>query len=292
MTEETLPMDAVEQHTPAATPQQDVPQHDMADGPHTEGEERFAGPQPRAEPRGRPNSEHQLARLQKERDEAKAAHAALQRRLDDMSAIAGDDPDAWPEDLRAMAAAAEQGGGDPLRPLADRIDAIDRRLEAVNAQHQAEAIDRQVREIADADEARFRQQQPDFPRAVQHYILSRLHEMNALGLSTDQAEEAITIEAQQLLYQCAQTNRSAAEAIYSMARARGYGSGGSGAGGAGEGAQPHTARPAGGRSFGHGAGAAPGAITPQQLAQMSDEDYAAFRATPEGRAAIRRAMGG
>jgi len=186
-------------------------------------------------------------------------------------------------------AAAEQAGGDPLRPLAEKIDAIDRRLEAVNQQRQAEAIDRQVREIADADEARFRQQQPDFPRAVQHYILSRLHEMNALGLTTDQAEEAITIEAQQLLYQCAQTNRSAAEAIYSMARARGYGSGGSGAGGA---AQTHTARPAGGRSFGHGGGAAPGAITPQQLAQMSDEDYAAFRATPEGRAAIRRAMGG
>ena len=290
MTEETLPMDVVEQNAPAATPQQDVPQHDIADGPPAAGEERFAGPQPRAEPRGRPNSEHQLARLQKERDEAKAAHAALQRRLDDMSAIAGEDPSAWPEDLRAMAAAAEQGGGDPLRPLADKIDAIDRRLEAVNAQQQAEAIDRQVREIADADEARFRQQQPDFPRAVQHYILSRLHEMNALGLSTDQAEEAITIEAQQLLYQCAQTNRSAAEAIYSMARARGYGSAGSGAGGGG--AQPQYARPAGGRSFGHGAGAAPGAITPQQLAAMSDEDYAAFRATPEGRAAIRRAMGG
>ena len=286
MTEETLPMDAIEQNAPAADP-------DPAPAPHQpDPEDRFAGAQPRAEPRGRPNSEHQLARLQKERDEAKAAHAALQRRLDDMSAIAGEDPAAWPEDLRAMAAAAEQGGGDPLRPLAEKIDAIDRRLEAVNQQRQAEAIDRQVREIADADEARFRQQQPDFPRAVQHYILSRLHEMNALGLSTDQAEEAITIEAQQLLYQCAQTNRSAAEAIYSMARARGYGSGGSGVGGAGGGAQPQYARPAGGRSFGHGAGAAPGAITPQQLAAMSDEDYAAFRATPEGRAAIRRAMGG
>jgi len=288
MTEETLPMDAVEQNAPAATPQQDGPQHDIADGPPAVGEERFAAPQPRAEPRGRPNSEHQLARLQKERDEAKAAHAALQRRLDDMSAIAGEDPSVWPEDLRAMAA-AEQAGGDPLAPLAEKIDAIDRRLEAVNAQHQAEAIDRQVRAIADADEARFRQRQPDFPRAVQHYILSRLHEMNALGLTTDQAEEAITIEAQQLLYQCAQTNRSAAEAIYSMARARGYGSGGSGAGG---GAQPQYARPAGGRSFGHGAGAAPGAITPQQLAAMSDEDYAAFRGPSKAWAAIRRAMGG
>jgi len=289
MIEETLPMDAIEQNAPAADPDPD-PDPDLA--PHQpDAEDRFAAPQPRAEPRGRPNSEHQLARLQKERDEAKAAHAALQRRLDDMSAIAGEDPSAWPEDLRAMAA-AEQGGGDPLRPLAEKIDAIDRRLEAVNAQRQAEAIDRQVREIADADEARFRQQQPDFPRAVQHYILSRLHEMNALGLSTDQAEEAITIEAQQLLYQCAQTNRSAAEAIYSMARARGYGSAGTGTGGAGGGAQAHTARPAGGRSFGHGAGAAPGAITPQQLAHMSDEDYAAFRVTPEGRAAIRRAMGG
>jgi len=287
MIEETLPMDAIEQNAPAADPDPD-----LAPAPHQpDAEDRFASPQPRAEPRGRPNSEHQLARLQKERDEAKAAHAALQRRLDDMSAIAGEDPAAWPEDLRAMAA-AEQGGGDPLRPLAEKIDAIDRRLEAVNAQRQAEAIDRQVRVIADADEARFRQQQPDFPRAVQHYILSRLHEMNALGLSTDQAEEAITIEAQQLLYQCAQTNRSAAEAIYSMARARGYGSAGAGAGGAGGGAQPQYARPAGGRSFGHGAGAAPGAITPQQLAAMSDEDYNAFRATPEGRAAIRRAMGG
>ena len=130
MIEETLPMDAIEQNAPAADPDPD-----LAPAPHQpDAEDRFASPQPRAEPRGRPNSEHQLARLQKERDEAKAAHAALQRRLDDMSAIAGEDPDAWPEDLRAMAAAGDASGGDPLRPLAEKIDAIDRRLEAVNAQ--------------------------------------------------------------------------------------------------------------------------------------------------------------
>ena len=97
-------------------------------------------------------------------------------------------------------------------------------------------------------------------------------------------------EAQQLLRESALNNRSPAESIYRMAQARGYN--GSNVVPMPQQQQNRQTGTPGGRSFGNGAGAAPGAVTAQQLAAMSEDDYNAFRQTPEGRAAIKRAMGG
>jgi len=280
MSDEILPMDQVQVDAPAESQEQ-------KDQRERDEHGRFAPKQPQPEgegPRGKPDQDVAIRRYAQERDEArkaadeaKAAHQALQKRLDDMSAIAsGKDPN-------------EQQVPDPLKPLVEKVEAIDKRLQTADEQRQAEAFEQQVRQFADMDEQRFRQQQPDFPNAVQHYIQSRINELQAFGIEGAQAEQILVGEAQQLLRESALNNRSPAESLYRMAQARGYN---------GSNVVPipqpqnRQAGTPGGRSFGNGAGAAPGAVTAQQLAAMSEDDYNAFRQTPEGRAAIKRAMGG
>ena len=281
MSEEILPMDQVQADAPAESQEQ-------KDQRERDEHGRFAPKQPQPEgegPRGKPDQDVAIRRYAQERDEArkaadeaKAAHAALQKRLDDMSAIAsGKDPNAAPEN------------DNPIAPVLERIEAIDKRLQTADEQRQAEAFEQQVRQYADMDEQRFRQQQPDFPNAVQHYIQSRINELQAFGIEGAQAEQILVAEAQQLLRESALNNRSPAESIYRMAQARGYN--GSNVVPMPQTQNRQTGTP-GGRSFGNGAGAAPGAVTAQQLATMSEEDYNTFRQTPEGRAAIKRAMGG
>jgi len=280
MSDDILPMDQVQVDAPAESQEQ-------KDQRERDEHGRFAPKQPDGEgPRGKPDQDVAIRRYAQERDEArkaadeaKAAHAALQKRLDDMSAIAsGKDPSAAPEN------------DNPIAPVLERIEAIDKRLQTADEQRQAEAFEQQVRQYADMDEQRFRQQQPDFPNAVQHYIESRLNELQAFGIEGAQAEQILVAEAQQLLRESALNNRSPAESIYRMAQARGYN--GSNVVPMPQQPQNRQAGTPGGRSFGNGAGAAPGAVTAQQLAAMSEDDYNAFRQTPEGRAAIKRAMGG
>ena len=280
MSDDILPMDQVQADAP-------VESQEQKDQRERDEHGRFAPKQPQPEgegPRGKPDQDVAIRRYAQERDEArkaadeaKAAHAALQKRLDDMSAIAsGKDPN-------------ETEAPDPLKPLVEKVEAIDKRLQTADEQRQAEAFEQQVRQFADMDEQRFRQRQPDFPNAVQHYIQSRINELQAFGIEGAQAEQILVGEAQQLLRESALNNRSPAESIYRMAQARGY---------SGSNVVPipqpqnRQAGTPGGRSFGNGAGAAPGAVTAQQLAAMSEDDYNAFRQTPEGRAAIKRAMGG
>jgi len=284
MTEDTkMPMDAMEDISPPANIEQD---QQKADDRTRDEQGRFVPKQNEGDgPRGKPDQDVAIRRYAQERDEArkaaeeaKAAHEALQKRLDDMSAIAsGKDPN-------------DTAQPDPLKPLVEKIEAIDKRLQTNDEQRQAEAFESQVRQYADMDEQRFRQQQPDFPNAVQHYITSRINELQAFGIPPEQAEQALMAEAQQLLRESALNNRSPAESIYKMAVARGY-SPGNVVPFQPQQQQRQNGTP-GGRSFGNGAGAAPGAVTAQQLASMSEEDYNAFRQTPEGRAAIKRAMGG
>jgi len=280
MSDEILPMDQVQVDAPAESQEQ-------KDQRERDERGRFASKQDHPEgegPRGKPDQDVAIRRYAQERDEArkaaeeaKAAHLALQKRLDDMSAIAGGkDPN-------------EQEAPDPLKPLVEKVEAIDKRLQTADEQRQAEVFEAQVRQFADMDEQRFRQQQPDFPNAVQHYIQSRINELQAFGIEGAQAEQILVAEAQQLLRESALNNRSPAESIYRMAQARGYN--GSNVVPMPQTQNRQTGTP-GGRSFGNGAGAAPGAVTAQQLAAMSEEDYNTFRQTPEGRAAIKRAMGG
>lgn len=274
--DEKLPMDDMEGTPPSAPEANDEPQ----DQPQAQPRERDE--QGKFKAAGEPNGEAQARRERQERDEARkeaaearAAHAALQKRFDDMAALAkGDEP-------------APDGDSDPLKPIAEQLNTLNQRFEQQDQQKQQEETHRQVLAYADQDEAAFREKAPDFPNAIQHYINSRLTEMKALGVDQAQAEQVLADEANRLLYQSAQTGRSAAETIYAMAQARGYSPGQ-------QAYTPPQQAPQnfGGRSLGNGQGAGPAAMSAQAIAGMSEEDYMAFRATPEGRRAIQRAMGG
>lgn len=284
-TDDKLPMDQMDGAGDQQQPIDQQPQDQSSQVPRDE-HGKFA-------PRGQPNEEHARRREAQERDEwrkkaeeTEARFNTLNKRLEDMAALVkGDDPNAPP--------------ADPLAPVLEKIEGIDKRLSEADQRVEEERIQHAVRSYADEDEARFRQQQPDFPNAVSHYIQSRVAEMKAFGVPEEQAGQALAQEAQQLLLTAAQAGQSPAQIMYAMAQARGY--------------QPQQApnpaagqyataqqdnvyrmpqQNAGGRSFGNGAGAAGNAMTLQQIAAMSEEDYNAFRATPEGQRAIRRAQGG
>jgi len=275
-----LPMDKVDEAPP---PQQETEQQQQDRARDEAG--RFAktdAEQQQPQPRGKPDEAAARRREAQERDEArreaadvKAKYDALQKRLDDMASLARGET---PEDEKP----------DPIAKLTEKVEGIGQQLTARQEQERDAAAMQQVRAFADQDEARFTEKTPDFPNAVQHYIGSRIGEMQALGLPDEQIAGVLQQEASTLLIQCAQHNRSPSEAIYAMAKARGYSGGGMML-------QQSQARPqanAGGRSFGTGGGAAAtGGMTAAQIAALPEEDYMAFRATPEGRRAIARAQG-
>ncbi|SCW56897.1 hypothetical protein SAMN02927924_01426 [Sphingobium faniae] len=280
--EELMPMDQMEgaEHTPASETVHDpAPQSERA----RDESGRFA-PKDGEGPRGAPNDEIARRRYAQERDEARkdaeearAAHAALQKRLDDMATLAkGDDPAAPKEPV------------DPLQPVLEKLETFEKRFSDQDEAKQAEETHRQVLAYSDQDEAKFREKAPDFQQAAEHYILSRMNEMKVLGVDQQRAEALLAQEANQLLYRCAQEGRSAAESLYAMAQARGYVSGAAGQRPAPASPQPQNF---GGRSLGSGQGPAGGAVTAAQIAAMSEDDYMAFRSTPEGKRAISRAMG-
>jgi hypothetical protein len=283
MSEEQLPMNDIER--PVDAPPADQGGQQPTEQQQRERDEsgRFA-PRQNDQPRGQPNAEAARRREAQERDEAraerdryKADHEALKKRLDDMgSLLKGEQQEAAP---------------DPIAELAKKVDGIAETFQQRQEREQAEQAWTQVRTYADQDEARFTAQQPDFPQATEHYIMSRLHEMKALGIEQQDAAAILQQEAQQLLHQCAQAGRSPAEMLYGMAQARGYQAGAASAPQQSPMRNVTPQAPAGGRSFGTGAGPGSAALTAQQIANMPDDDYNAFRSTPEGRRAIKRAMG-
>lgn len=279
--EPKLAMDAMEETAPPVqeqAPEQPSPDaQTQSDRPRDEGG-RFA-PKQEGQPRGKPDAEARDRRLAQERDEARAEAERLRKRFEDVTSLISEKPQEQTAEIPAE-----------LKPLLQKIEGIDQRLSARDQQEQDAQAWNQVRTIADQDEARFREQQPDFPNAVQHYIQSRINEMSAFGLSQDQAEAQLAQEAQALLVQCTQQGRSPAATMYAMAQARGYQTGAMPQVQPQGGPQPQ--RPAGGRSLGTGGGPAGGGVTAAQIAAMTDDEYNQFRSTPEGRAAIKRAMGG
>src|SRR6187402_2264745 len=277
MADEKLPMNDIDQ--PLDAPVVDDQQNDTQEQREQRDRDEQGRFAPRGEPRGKPDSEAARRREAQERDHwksvaetEKAEREKLNKRFEDMSSlIKGEDPNAPKQD-------------DPLQALNGKVDTIAQSIQSEQERRQQEEAWNQVRAFADADEAEFRQKQPDFPHAVEHYIKSRLSEMQAQGHGQAEAEEILKEEARLLLNHCTIQRRSPSQVIFGMAQARGYQSGmlpspvpqnGSG-------------RPAGGRSFGTGSGPAGGGLTAQQIASMDDADYFALRNTPEGKLAIKR----
>jgi hypothetical protein len=275
---ETMPMDVMDEAPAVEQPQEQQPER-----PRDEGG-RFAPKQGDDAPaRGKPDPEAAARRERAERDEArreaaeaKENYAKLQKRLDDMAAFAkGEEP-------------ADDKPADPLKPLLEKVEAIDQRLTQADQTREIEEAWVQVRSYADEHERQFAAQHPDFSQAIQYLIQSLSQEALINGVAEEEVGPALQAWAEQRLVASYQRKLNPAQMLYQQAQSRGYQASSQ----PGNVVQMQQPRNVGGRSLGNSGSPAGGGITAQQIASMSEEDYFAFRNTPEGRRAIKRAMGG
>ena len=130
---------------------------------------------------------------------------------------------------RQQAQAAQQGEQFNQDPLG----AIQKDLQALKAQQEAEKTENQIKEQtqqqAQALEAtitqdvqKFSQTNPDYPEAVQFMLNSRAEELKFMGFPQDQIQFALQNEAEQLANSAVETGESPAELVYNLARLRGY----------------------------------------------------------------------
>lgn len=273
-----MPMDLMEEAAPLAPAQEEAPPQQMEQPRDERGQ--FAPKD--GTPKGQPSQEAARRREAQERDEARRERDDFKNKYDTLEKRFNDI-------LTAARGEEEQKPADPLEEIKGTLGTIQQRFEQQDQQAQNDQVWQQVRQFADQDEREFTAKTPDFPEAARHYINSRINELGAIGYDQAQIEQQLRAEAEALLISCAQRQISPAEGMYKMAQARGYAPN----------AQPVIPQPQprqqqnfGGRSFGTGQGAAGNSVTAAQLAAMSDEDYIAFRNTPEGKRAIRAAQGG
>jgi hypothetical protein len=153
----------------------------------------------------------------------------------------------------------------------------------------------QIQQRAQAFETEFRIGAPDYDQAVQHLMTRRLEELAAIGYAPEQRMQILQNEALSVAVQAMQAGRNPAEAVYSLAKMRGYqppqAQNGNGQGAPAAPAAPDPAQrlaqiAAGqqqSRSLANVRGTGPAPITAQRLAEMSAAEFEQFlsKATPE-----------
>lgn len=129
--------------------------------------------------------------------------------------------------MNAMLAAQQgQGQQPPTMPdLAENpaayIQALEQRLSQFETVRQEETQSRQIESSLEQDELIFSQQVPDYDAASEYYVQSRARELLQFHTPQD-AQQILRQEAHAIATQSWQRGMSAAQAVYSLAQARGY----------------------------------------------------------------------
>lgn len=163
--------------------------------------------------------------LHAEREERKKAEERVRNleaqfaMLNERIRIASQEPPAPPPD-------PEQ---DPIAALQyerQQREALQRQIEEQTRQSQQafqqQTYERQVINLAQSHEGRFRIEAPDYDAAVQFLTAQRAAELEVWGLDPAGVEQQIRQEAISLAMQAAQRGVNFAEMTYNMAKARGY----------------------------------------------------------------------
>lgn len=134
--------------------------------------------------------------------------------------------------LRARYEPAQQApdpASDPLgamyqgqQTLAQKLDAIERRMSQGDEQAQAAQVVTSVVTAAQSSEAEFRAKTPDYDRAVATLQQQRMRELATLGVHPQEAQRRIVAEAVQVSDYALRRGESPAEVMYRLAQARGY----------------------------------------------------------------------
>jgi hypothetical protein len=150
-------------------------------------------------------------------------------------------------------------------------------------------------------EAAYREQRPDYDKAIDHVVQMRANELALYGLNRAQIQQTISEEAAEIVRAAVQQGRDPAELGYQIALSRGYRPQ--------EGETPAAAEaPAkangaqatidaiarakeANKSLGSGGGSSAKALNAEAFAAMSDAEIEAICSTPEGAAAFDAALG-
>lgn len=158
-----------------------------------------------------------------------------------------------------------------------------------------------IQELAQAHETEFSKTTPDYNEAFQYLRANRDMELQAMGYSDPgMRQQIIQNDAIQIAAQALQGQRNAAEAVYNIAKARGYTAKAPTPAPTPKPAEPHPdtvkletvakgQKTAG--SLGQVNGSAPAETSVKAILDMSDEDFAAKFAGADGEANWRKLMG-
>lgn len=112
------------------------------------------------------------------------------------------------------------------RKTGESVAALQKRLDAQEAERQNQNARSHIVSAYRADAAQFEAQNPDFKAAYQHLLNARVQELTSLGYDNAQAmHQALMSDEMSIAYSALQRGRSPAEIIYNLAQQRGYNGG-------------------------------------------------------------------
>lgn len=119
--------------------------------------------------------------------------------------------------------------GEPATPMPDMqadpvayLTALEERVGQAEQVRQQETQTNQIDTLLTQDENTFALLQPDYEQASEHYLRSRVTELEAIGATREEIQLALTQEARAIAQQSWQRGVPAAKTIYTLAQARGY----------------------------------------------------------------------
>lgn len=281
--------------TPEATEEQ---VEEAAQAPARDDRGRFA-PKAEEEPGHDPDAPEDDAKaktvpqgaLHAERERRKGVEAELATAREQLAQIAELRRKAAERQPAALPAADDPAALDHLR---NRIAEIDQRQTQADTQRTQEQLDhyevQQLASVMAQSEAAFRQETPDYDDAINYVIEARARELQLYGMDPVSIQQAISGEITEIARTAIQQGKNPADIGYQIAQARGYRpaqvqqqQGGGAA--AAQVAAIAKAQQAG-KTLGSGGGSSAATLNANSIAALSDDEFEALYATPEGRALI------
>jgi hypothetical protein len=199
--------------------------------------------------------------------------------------------------------AQQQAADDPngVEHLRARLAALEGHTQQSQQREQlAQADDYEMRVLsqqATADEESFRKTQPDYDAAINHLVGARLREYALYGVDPVSAQQLVRGEAADIVRTAISQGKSPAEMSYQIAFERGYrpAQGQQSAQQQQQQAPANSAQAildavakgrAANKAPGQGGGGSPSELSATTIAAMSDDEFAALYASPEGRKMI------
>ena len=155
----------------------------------------------------------------------------------------------------------------------EQLKQLQTRMAQEDWQRQQVAQQQQLIGWAQSQAAEFQRETPDFPEAYQHMRTIRMGELEEMGLTPQQIQHTLVQDELWVFQHAAQTGRNPAEIVYGMAKRTGWQKKQAGE-------QKIETLQKGlqaSKSLGNGGGSA-GMPTPEQIANMSEEEFGALKA--------------